>query len=77
MSGPRRRVRGMRGQASEPLRCSCNGESHPEHRKPGRGAGAHTDPNCPHSTLALTTRGEKAPRTRRIPGTRGVTEDRS
>jgi hypothetical protein len=69
------RVRGLRGQLAEPKHCVCEGVaiSHPEHTKPRRSAGAHLNPACPHSTLLQTTSGARAPRTKRVPGTRGVT----
>lgn len=69
------RARGLRGQLAEPLRCVCEGVaiSHEEHTKPRRGAGAHLHRACPHSTLLLTTSGARALRTKRVPGTRGVT----
>jgi hypothetical protein len=64
----------MRGQRPEPRHCVCEGgdATHPEHVKPKRGAGAHLDPACPHSTLLQTTRGGRLQLRRGPPGTRGV-----
>ena len=49
--------RRRRPSHTEPIRCACRpGKfAHPQHGKPRNQVGAHHEPGCPHSQLAVTT----------------------
>lgn len=62
-------TRRRRPAREEPMRCVCEpgNVAHTEHSKPGKRTAAHLNPECPHSTLADTTRRVRAPAKRKKP----------